>query len=467
MEAFRVLEFDDSVTDVLYGGSKGGGKSVFLCFWAYYKAIQLADQLNLQPGLVVPHVGWIGRKVGSDFTATTLQTWTAMSDMIPPETYEIRTGTERTPRHILIDGRVAIDYGGLDNQRERSKFNSAEYIFICVDQAEETTRDDISTLRASRRMRIAGQHFRYKGLFTANPSPGWLRDEFITNPRAGCKFVQALPGDNPFLPSDYIETLRRSYEYRPELLQAYLYGSWSSLESPNQMIHSDWVESARKRSIFRRGVGGEFEKAEHRCYVSCDPARYGDDETVIYVLADGEIVETVIMGYCSTTQISNAIFRLSRAYGTCPAVVESVGADVGAGVVDELRDMGVEVLAYNPAKRLSTEHFNLRAEAWDTASKIFCRGDFGAESNVVFSCRDIDTQLEAQLCSVTYKYRNGKLMVESKEDLKRKLGRSPDRADAYVAGLWAWSKMQSLRRLGDRRADYKRLSEQYRSPWAV
>ena len=36
----------------------------------------------------------------------------------------------------------------------------------------------------------------------------------------------------------------------------------------------------------------------------------------------------------------------------------------------------------------------------------------------------------------TYEFRNGKILIESKADIKKRLGNSPDRADAYVNGLY-------------------------------
>jgi hypothetical protein len=42
-----------------------------------------------------------------------------------------------------------------------------------------------------------------------------------------------------------------------------------------------------------------------------------------------------------------------------------------------------------------------------------------------------------------YEFRNTKLLIESKEDIKKRLGHSPDRADAYVMGLWADSVVES------------------------
>ena len=49
-----------------------------------------------------------------------------------------------------------------------------------------------------------------------------------------------------------------------------------------------------------------------------------------------------------------------------------------------------------------------------------------------------DDYLKEELMEATYFFNErGKLQIEKKEDIKERLGRSPDRADAWVMGVWA------------------------------
>ncbi|MHC5083863.1 MAG: hypothetical protein ACYTET_08010, partial [Planctomycetota bacterium] len=50
--------------------------------------------------------------------------------------------------------------------------------------------------------------------------------------------------------------------------------------------------------------------------------------------------------------------------------------------------------------------------------------------------KNIDVKLKGQLTTPTYEFRNGKILIESKADIKKRLGCSPDRADCYVNGLY-------------------------------
>jgi hypothetical protein len=56
-----------------------------------------------------------------------------------------------------------------------------------------------------------------------------------------------------------------------------------------------------------------------------------------------------------------------------------------------------------------------------------------------------DFILNGQLSSTKFHYTgNGKIQAEGKDDIKKRLGRSPDRADAFVMGLYALSYVPTL-----------------------
>lgn len=410
--------WSDTVTEVMYGGAKGGGKSVFLCTWVFAMCLWIIQEYGLKPSSNPIHAGWMGRKQGTDFTATTLATWRRI---IPQDRYAIRGGTEKDPRHILIDGRVAVDFGGLDKQENINKFNSAEYGFIALDQAEETTLDDVSVLRASRRLKINDRPLPYKGLYTANPGQCWLKSEFVDNPRADHVFIPALPKDNPHLPTEYVKTLQDAFSYRPELLRAYLEGDWGAMDGANQVIKSEWLLKAAKLDVL------QFRPLKRRL-LTCDVARNGDDETVIYDMEETAIVGQEIYGQKDTMYTANVLTKMSMERGDCAIAVDEIG--VGGGVVDRLKELGRTVYAINSCEKSDNPKcFNRRAEIWENAAEMFSNGD--VELHLT------DTVLKNQLLSPTFSIRGSKILIESKEDIKKRLRRSPDRADAYVNGLYA------------------------------
>ena len=465
---------DPVVRKLLYGGAKGGGKSHFLCAWLFTIVWTIMVAAELKPSKNPPHVAWFGRKQATDLTGTTMQTW---REIIPEEYYELRGATEKDPKHILIAGRIAIDYGGLDKQENINNFNSAEYIIICVDQAEEVSKDDISVLLGSLRMVLKNKDgspvvpkdkdgnvllnpytrdgdfiedvadrkpfdfWPFKSLFTANPRQCWLKQDFILNRLQGNQFVSALPSDNPHLPSSYIQTLKDAFSHRPELLAAYMDGDWSAVEGVDQVIKSTWITEAKMRTSYSPRV---------KRYLICDYARFGDDECVIYLMDNAEIAGKKILGKCSTPDLVNRLSLLSKQNNDCTIVIEVIGADMGGAVADYLRELKHDVIEYNPGHGSMVKNAqgkvvyeNVRAEAWGKAGKILQSGVLDEESNTLVVCKNMYLELENQLVIPWYKFSKSgdKVLIASKAEIKKKLLRSPDHADTYIIALWAWDQI--------------------------
>ena len=431
------------VVDLLYGGAKGGGKTKLMVTWAYAMCLRAIDRYQLT-GEPLYHVGWMGRKQAIDFTGTTLQTW--MRE-VPATEYVIREATAKHPRHILVRDAVALDIGGLDAREDISKFNSAEYWFVAVDQAEETTRDDVAVLRASRRLRINGERPEggYKGLWTANPRQCWLRDEFILAPTTERRYVPALPSDNPYLPEDYTQTLTEAFRHRPEMLAAYLHGDWDAISDACQVILEQHVRAAADL---------RFHNVQPVTTIVCDPSRFGDDETPIYVLRDTDIISEDIRGKQDLMATANRLFVLWREHGGI-VVVDVIG--LGAGIVDRLREMGVPVMAVNGSEKAADaeKYYNLRAELWFLAGRMF------ADSEIALSHQD--PVLVGQLCTPNYSFRNGRILVEDKDKIKARLGRSPDRGDCYVMGLAGYRYQRAKTALGPGMTVY-RVTPEHSAP---
>ena len=415
---------DPKVRELMYGGAKGGGKSVFGCLWMYFECYDIAREYVPKPRQHPIPVAFMGRKVAKHFKETTLDTW---KRFIPPDRYSIKGD----PAEITIAGRVSIRTGGLEAKEDLEKFNSAEFCRIFVDQAEETSKDDISVLRASLRLVIDGKRIPSKVLWTANPGQCWLKEDFVDNPTAEMPFVRALPSDNRWTGDEYIKQLELAFRHRPELLAAYRDGCWDAFEGGDQLIMARWIDDA---------YGNLLECGKGKL-ISCDPARFGEDETVIFVFDGTDVIEKKVMGKSRTTEISHEITRMSREHGHCPAVIDEIG--VGAGVVDECKEKGVSTIPFNSASKAedAESYYNLRAEAWMRASKLFSEGKvkltFGGDPSFL--------KLKRQLIIPTYSFRAGRILVEDKAEIKKRLGSSPDWADCYIMGLWAMDEALSGR----------------------
>jgi hypothetical protein len=419
--AFDILE-DPCVRSMLYGGAKGGGKSVFACIYNYHYAGKIIQEFGLKPTPNPIPIAFMGRLRAEDFKKTTFESW---KRIIPAPCYRVN----KTEKEIIIAETVKIFYGGLDDKKTVNKFNSAEFGMITIDQAEEVTKDEVAVLRASLRLKIAGRELPYKELFTANPAQCWLKSEFIdakpdevTNNRRKV-FVQALPSDNPHLASGYIQTLTDQFKHRPELLEAYLHGSWDAFAGDDQIIREQWLRAAMAR---------HFHYEHRRRFLVCDVARFGDDETCIMLFNETDVEKCKVFGKKDTMHTANVLHICAVQEGVSAVVGDSNG--VGAGVFDRLREMAngqydvIEINSAEAPRKKPEVYGNLRAEMWDMVGAMLEMG----EVELTYD----DQVLVNQLCGPKYYFRNGKMWCEKKEDIKKRLGRSPDRADTYVMGLY-------------------------------
>jgi phage terminase large subunit len=438
-EAYDALQ-DPGVRDVLYGGAKGGGKSWFGCFWAFDYCRQVIERFNIRPTDNPIPLGWIGRKQSTDFSDTTLETW---KQSIPVDAWRIK----EQAKELIILNRVKINFGGLDRTDDIQKFNSAELGFVFLDQAEECTQDDVGALFGARRRTINGKPLPYKALLTANPRLCWLRDRFVLKPGPQERFVRALPSDNPHLPADYISTLTAAFKHRPELLKAYIGGSWDVFEGDDQVISSAAIQAAAYLT---------FHRGNPRRFITCDVARYGDDETIIYEMEETDILSECIYGKKDLMHTANLIFLKQRQAGGLPVVIDDTGN--GGGVTDRLREMGVTVIPIIAAAKAqdAETYLNLRAEMWMTVGKMFAQGDA--------SLTHKDDELVKQLTQPSYKFKGKRMQILGKDEIKALIGRSPDRADAYVQGLYALAMGMIPRK---QIAENEHRKRKTASPWAA
>lgn len=415
LTALQILN-QKCVRGLLFGGAKGGGKSVLLCRYAWLYCKSVIDFFKI-PVLRYPlPIGFMGRLQGVDFDDTTLETW---KEFIPESDYKIK---EKSKEIIILD-RLKIQYGGLDNKKIVKKFNSAKYGFFALDQAEEIEEDKLTELRLTLRMKIGGIPLPFKELYTANPADCWLKDQFVLGHNERFVFLPSLPSDNTFLPEDYVANMEYTLRNRPELLKAYRDGSWEVMAGADIVIKDGWIVRANENHFYK----------PLRKVIVCDPAKYGDDETVIYAMKNTDIARSPmprIFGKKDEYYIANEMETMGLGFEPSLYIVDAIG--IGSGVCSILSNKGLPVLAiYSSEKQASgvPDHFvNRRCEIWWYAGQQF--GDNEIELH------HEDKELKRQLTVPRYTYKGDKFMIRSREEIKKSYGRSIDRASAYVMGVW-------------------------------
>jgi hypothetical protein len=176
------------------------------------------------------------------------------------------------------------------------------------------------------------------------------------------------------------------------------------------------IEAAQAREIEPKG-------REHKV-IACDPARFGSDETVIARRYGDRvrIVESIVGQDTMTT--TGRIVQEWNQDKQARVVVDSIG--IGAGICDRLREQLVPVEEFNAGgKPIDKAYRNARDEMW-----------FRGREMVPMLDLDPDDQLAADLSAPTYAPDSqGRMTVEPKDKTKKRLGRSPDRADAVLMTL--------------------------------
>jgi phage terminase large subunit len=396
---------------LMYGGAKGGGKSWFMCVWIFLMAMKYRGNKL-----------FFCRRRSVDFTNTTLETW---KKVIPANLYRIH---EQKKKIFIIPSGSVIDYGGLDDPLLIQSLNSSEFAHIGVDQAEEIEMDSFAMLRGTLRHRLPdGVYPPYQIRLTANPAQCWLKDYFILNPERDTAYIAALPTDNPGLPKDYVENLQQAFKHRPHLLQAYLHGSWDDLSGNDTCIRGTWIEEAKRKKVSAAVV---------KRVVVNDPAITGDENVCFLMEKAGNVyykADELVIEHKRPFETAAMLAAYRKKHGAQIIALDVIG--IGQGVVDGLNQLEEPILAINSCAKptshnAAVKYSNLRAQMWWEASEKF------AESNVALPSDDFE--LARQLGVVRFDPTGtGKLLVQDKGEIKKAIGRSPDRADAFIMGLYA------------------------------
>lgn len=156
--------------------------------------------------------------------------------------------------------------------------------------------------------------------------------------------------------------------------------------------------------------------------VGVDPARFGNDKSCITFRQGRVVFPQEVFGKVDVVDCAG---RVTDAIRLWPEKVDQIAVDtigIGAGVADILRrTFGDIVVDVNSSIQLDDgQNYNLRARMWrDMLVWIKAGASIPA-----------DPELFTDLTALQYGYRGGRLLIESKDDMKKRGMKSPDRADS-------------------------------------
>lgn len=202
----------------------------------------------------------------------------------------------------------------------------------------------------------------------------------------------------------------------------------------DSVIPLAWVELANERWHNCDGKG------DGPTSYGVDPARYGRDNTAIAKLT-GCVIEKV--DYSSQEDTMQTAGRVAaRVDKQTPVAVDVIG--IGAGVADRLKELQYKVTGVNVSESATDEQNKPLKDS--TGLLEF----FNLRSYILWRLRDAlnpdnpaalalppDDKLTGDLTAPKYTYTSkGQIKVESKDELRKRLGRSTDGGDAVGLALF-------------------------------
>ncbi len=239
-------------------------------------------------------------------------------------------------------------------------------------------------------------------------------------------FIPSRLDDNPFL---------RDTKYRAQIMSMteplrsqLLKGDFLAGRQDDewQVIPTAWIKAAQDRWTEPKGA---------MLALGVDPAQGGPDKTAIARLHVGNIFAPMETRPGVETpdgpSVAALILKLRR--NNAAIAIDMTGGWGGSArdhllTHNEVKAVPVVFSGEGPGIDPDTkfEYFNLRAKMyWE----FRCALDPDNGEDIALPASD---RLLAQLASATWKPRSGKILIESKEDIKKRLKVSPDEADAVV-----------------------------------
>ncbi len=302
-------------------------------------------------------------------------------------------------------------------------FHEEHLLFICDeasgidDSIYETIEGALTTTDA--KLILCGNPTKNSGIFKRS----FFEDrELYWTKKVSC-FEAARVAD------EYSQRLIKQYGMDSDVVRVRVLGEFPKAE-PDGLIPLELVEAAMMRDADMEA------DPETMLEVGADIARFGDDETIIVPRIGGKVLglhhftKQDLMTTCG--KVLSITKGAMKDYAKPHATIRVDDDGVGGGVTDRLREviledgLNIDVIAcHNGGRANDKEHYaNWVTEQWCGLKERLADGDISLPQ---------DDELAAQLSTRKYSINSrDQIILEDKKSYKKRIHRSPDRADALV-----------------------------------
>ncbi len=207
------------------------------------------------------------------------------------------------------------------------------------------------------------------------------------------------------------------------------------VDALDPVIVAQEIDRSYTASVSNAWISGEIVlAARHRgpadvqaigpLMMGIDVARFGDDKCAFTFRRGRVTYPQIVFGQCDVVDVAGRAIRAIEDWGEIPAQIAVDTIGIGAGVADILRrKYRRQTTDVNSSLRLSDgQNYNLRARMWRDLREYLKNG----------AVIPNDPELSTELTALQYEFRGGALLMESKEEAKRRGIKSPDRADSLA-----------------------------------
>lgn len=223
--------------------------------------------------------------------------------------------------------------------------------------------------------------------------------------------------ESPRVSKEFVREIAMRYGEESNVYRVRVLGEFPKADD-DTVIPYELIEAATSRDVSANPDAHEV--------WGLDVARFGTDSSCLVKRKSNVILDIRTWRNMDLMTLTGAVVAEYNAADTKPLeiLVDSIG--LGAGVVDRLRELRLPARGINVAESpaLGNTYANLRAELWYKAKAWLEKRDCKIPNH---------ERLIGELAAIRYGFMsNGKLKIESKDEMRRRGLPSPDVADAMV-----------------------------------